>query len=423
MKKFTPRNILLVAKREILVRLQNKLFLASMVLIPLLFVGVYLFPVLMMIFTSEEDLTVEIYDPQQKTVKWLEKETPLQFQIVPDEQEFLQKRKKLPKHTLLIKIPKDLSRKQIHIVFYTHKALGFKTETKIRKALEKALTYARLEEKNIDINLYKDLEFDLDIEQIKVGKKEEKIHSGIGQAIGFVSALLMYFLLAGYGGMLSNSIISEKRNKIVEMLFSAVKPMELLFGKITGIALLSLLQYLTWGVLFFVFSLGISLFLPAEQMLKNSPDTADIEKIQSFSRVANIPVETSFIIVFLVLFFLGFLMYASLFAAVASIGDPDIDAGKYTIIVMIPMLIAITSIGSIAANPDTGFAVFLSYFPLTAPMIFPMRLAMGSVGTLETILVIAVLLLATFFFVYLGAKIYKANLLTNKFSWNFFRKS
>ncbi len=423
MKKFTPRNILLVAKREILVRLQNKLFLASMVLIPLLFVGVYLFPVLMMIFTSEEDLTVEIYDPQQKTVKWLEKETPLQFQIVPDEQEFLQKRKKLPKHTLLIKIPKDLSRKQIHIVFYTHKALGFKTETKIRKALEKALTYARLEEKNIDINLYKDLEFDLDIEQIKVGKKEEKIHSGIGQAIGFVSALLMYFLLAGYGGMLSNSIISEKRNKIVEMLFSAVKPMELLFGKITGIALLSLLQYLTWGVLFFVFSLGISLFLPAEQMLKNSPDTADIEKIQSFSRVANIPVETSFIIVFLVLFFLGFLMYASLFAAVASIGDPDIDAGKYTIIVMIPMLIAITSIGSIAANPDTGFAVFLSYFPLTAPMIFPMRLAMGSVGTLETILVIAVLLLATFFFVYLGAKIYKANLLTNKFAWNIFRKS
>ncbi len=416
MKKFNLRKLSLIAKREISVRLQNKLFLLSMVLIPLLFVGVYLFPVLMMIFTSEEKVTIEIYDPEGKVSKGLQRETDLQFTTIASQEEFLKKKKQLPKRTVLLKIPEELSRKQINVLLYTHKALGLKAEEKLRKALRKALTYVRLQEKHIDIKVYKELDFDLDLQQIKIGKKEEKIHSDLGKAIGFVSALLMYFLLTGYGGMLSNSIISEKRNKIVEMLFATAKPMELLFGKITGIALLSFIQYFVWGILFFIFSIGASFILP-KNLLMRSASSAEAQEMPDMSAVlSEVSVDTSFLIIFVFLFLLGFLMYASMFAAVASIGDPDIDAGKYTIIVMIPMIIAISSIGSIAANPDTGFALFLSYFPLTAPMIFPMRLAMGSVETQGILLVFLLLFLATFLFVYLGAKIYKANLLTTKFS-------
>jgi ABC-2 type transport system permease protein len=207
---------------------------------------------------------------------------------------------------------------------------------------------------------------------------------------GLVFAMLLYMTTLLYGQVIGRSVLTEKTSKTVEIMLSSVRPMDLMFGKILGKALASLLQYGVW--------VGISALVVG---LLGPKIGVHVNLGLSLATLG-----------YLVLFFLlAFFLYCSLYAGLGAASEDEQHLGQLAWPVIIFLVIPVVMISPIITTPNSPFVVVLSLFPLTAPIVMLLRISVGAAQTWEILVSIGLLLLSIAGVIWLSAKIFRVGIL------------
>jgi ABC-2 type transport system permease protein len=330
-------------------------------------------------------------------------------------------------------LPDDFINKPLTGALFSDKQPSISVKSYIENVLKKEMESMKLTSSGIDKNVLESIETNVNISTIKLKGKglEEKSSTEISTALGIFAGILIYFFIFLFGTQVLRGVIEEKTSRIVEVIVSSVKPFQLMMGKIMGIALVGLTQFLLWIILTFtlitfiqgaapdVFNfkktdkmlIGNSKIITQEQaqqlssekQYKNQEMRGVIESISSI----NFGVM---ICSFLFYFLFGYLLYAALFAAVGSAVDSEADTQQFMLPITIPLIFAIIMSQFVINNPEGPVAFWLSIIPLTSPIIMMVRIPFG-VPVFDLVLS-AVLLIAGFIFcTWLAGKIYRTGIL------------
>jgi ABC-2 type transport system permease protein len=278
------------------------------------------------------------------------------------------------------------------------------------------------------------------ITSIKVDElgNEKTSFAMISKIVGMVCGFIIYFFIFLCAQQVLRGVLEEKTNRIIEVLISSIKPMQLMLGKIVGVAMVGLTQFVLWIVLTLILIVGAQFALPSllssdsslieaampASMQGNTISTVDFQQLSVqttlFEQIHNY-FNFSFTVLllcFLFYFIFGYLIYASLYAAVGSAVDAETDSQQFLLPVTIPLILTIMMIMPIAESPDGSLALWMSMIPLTSPVAMLIRLPSGV--PLYELLLSMILCVAFFFFcVLLAAKIYRIGILMygKKASW------
>jgi ABC-2 type transport system permease protein len=237
-------------------------------------------------------------------------------------------------------------------------------------------------------------------------------------------------------------VIEEKTSRVVEVIISSVKPIQLMMGKIVGIALVGLTQFLIWIIL----TVGIATVLKTTMLSKTYiPETtqsltqnimaadkpatpvAQTEtispKLAEFSKMFDSAMNQPWLLIilsFIFYFITGYLLYASVFAAIGSAVDNETETQQFMLPVTIPIILALMVAMGTMQNPESSISFWFSMIPLTSPIVMMARIPFMSPGQYWEIAVSMVLMLFTFAgFVWMAAKVYRTGILMygKKTSW------
>jgi ABC-2 type transport system permease protein len=286
----------------------------------------------------------------------------------------------------------------------------------VDSALSGRIKELKMERMNIARNRLDSLTTKVDVQLRTVTARGVQTSSSVATTIAAViGGFLIYIFIFLYGGLVLRGVQEEKQNRIVEIIISSVKPFELMIGKILGIALVGLTQFIIWIVLTLVFTTLSAVFIggighQAAQVAAQTGQSGGGEVFQHILAAINTLNIPLLIIMFIFYFFGGYLLYSSMFAAFAAAVDTQTDIYQFMFPLSLPIVVSISMIPGIIDNPDSSLAVWLSIIPLTSPVIMMARLPFIEPGWqlfLSVVLLIAGFLLST----WLAGRIYRVGIL------------
>src|SRR5436190_9264597 len=224
--------------------------------------------------------------------------------------------------------------------------------------------------------------------------QNKKTSSGLTTGIGLVSGILIYMFIFIYGALVMRGVMEEKTNRIVEVIISSVKPFELMLGKIIGVALVGLTQFLLWIILTFgIYSMVSSVLFKdqmneqaMQQMIGSRVGTGipgeTLDSISSHKNnwaaelteaidTINFPLIAA---MFLFYFLGGYLLYSALFAAIGAAVDSETDTQQFMLPITIPLIISVVMVQYVILNPQGTVAFWFSMIPFTSPIIMMVRI-------------------------------------------------
>jgi len=327
-----------------------------------------------------------------------------------------------------------ISKKQPPIGLLQHIEGSLKKEIERQKLLAYKID-------NLD-DIMKNIETNVTIQTKKLDESgvEKGTSTGIAMALAYILGFLMYMLVFIFGAQVMRGVIEEKTSRVVEVIISSVKPIQLMMGKIIGIALVGLTQFMIWifltvGIVTVLKTTilpksgitEISQSMPQNLMSGNqqvagttttaqmSPQLAEFS--QMFDNAMNQPWGL-IIICFIFYFITGYLLYASVFAAIGSAVDNETETQQFMLPVTIPIILALMVAMGTMQNPESSLSFWCSMIPLTSPIVMMARIPFGVPGW--QIVISMVLMLVTFgAFVWMAAKVYRTGILMygKKTSW------
>jgi ABC-2 type transport system permease protein len=429
--------ILIIIKREYLTRVTKKSFLILTLLMPLLFAGIMILPSYLMSRENEKEEKVAVVDRSTLFLGQLEDSKSTKFQYIPEaDYNKIKDNLKNNGYYALLEIPQNILTLNKVIVF-SAKQINIEVKNHIDWQLEKQLEDVKRAELINRIGIpdlekqIQDTKANISVETIKLGddgvakKGSTEIAMGVGYAAGFI----IYMFVFIYGSMVMRGVLEEKQNRIVEVIISSVKPVQLMMGKIIGLAAVGLTQFLIWIILMAgIFTGAKSMFGSDEALQKMakaqsenimiSNNQASVQIMQNiepnqFDKIAEQIEGINFPLIlgcFLVFFILGYLLYSSLMAAVASAVDSEEDMQQFMLPITIPLIAAIIMLVNVIKNPEGSLAFWGSMIPFTSPIIMMVRIPFG-VSWYEIAISIAILILTTYGTIWMAAKIYRTGIL------------
>ena len=425
--------LLLIIQREYFSRVKKKSFILMTILGPLLMAGVLIVPV-WLAMRDKTDHQVLVLDHSGLFVEKLTNTTQIKFTYGAESIASAKLKLKDGPFDLIMEIKGDaLNDEKTTPVLYYKKQPGISTEQYITNQMENILFDYRLQGDSIDIKKIDKARRQLQLLTLKVTEDgtDEKTNTEVNMAIGFGCAIAIYFMIFMYGSQVMRGVIEEKSNRIVEVIISSVKPFQLMLGKIIGVALVGLTQFILWIILTLILQAAITTFLfkneiadkvkqnsQIEKVMKNdlSAGISSMEKVQTPNEAIALfndldKVNFSQIIICFAFFFLfGYLLYAALFAAIGSAVDNEADTQQFILPVTIPLILSFIIAQNIIKDPDSSMAQFFSIFPLTSPIVMMVRLPFG-VPMWELLLSMVMLIIGFLFFTWLAGKIYRTGIL------------
>jgi len=225
-------------------------------------------------------------------------------------------------------------------------------------------------------------------------------------------AMAIYFAVFIYGQYVMQGVIEEKSNRVVEVVVSSVKPFELLMGKVLGIGSLGLVQMITWIALAgtgLAFGGTILALFVDPSTLGVAPDASSDAVMEAAG--VTLPSVPASVIVWFVLFFIGgYLIYASLFAAVGSAVEQQQDAQNLLYVVLVPLIIPIVAATYVMEVPNGIIAKVLSYIPFFSPVLMPVRMTATTVPTWEILLSFLLLTGGFLLMIWIASRIYRVGI-------------
>ncbi len=324
-------------------------------------------------------------------------------------------------------------------LFYK-KQLGIATEEYVDNTISKMMNDVLLTKNKVDLSIIREAAEHSKIivitEELESTGKSKKTNTGLYMAIGLGGGILIYMFIFLYGVQVMRGVMEEKTNRIVEVILSSVKPFQLMMGKIIGVALVGLTQFLLWVILtttlYGVASVTIlknvemKQIQQKEEVVKVGADLnyTKMKKIQEpniiskvFDDFKNVDILT-ITFCFLFYFLAGYLMYAALFAAVGSAVDNEADTQQFMVPITIPLVLSFLVAQNVIQDPQSTMAFWFSIVPLTSPIVMMVRLPFG-VPFWEVALSMSLLVVGFVFTTWLAARIYRTGILLygKKVTW------
>ncbi|MDG2138799.1 MAG: ABC transporter permease [Flavobacteriales bacterium] len=399
--------IFLIIRREYLVRVKKKSFIVMTILAPILMVGLILAPVFLANQDQEKKLIAIVSDDEKFTDGIIDEEL-LHFTSI-DQSESKNYKLNLSDspYYALLEIEKDT------MSLYSFQQISITVRNSIENQIEKIIETDNLKQAGIDIEVIENAKTIINIETKIIDNEglETSANTEASIGIGFLTGLLIYMFIFMYGTMVMRGVIEEKTNRIVEIIISSVKPFQLMMGKIIGIALVGLTQFILWIILTLLISTFAELFIISPQELTEATNTTNHSVLLSeLNRLTGGINLLRIFVSFLFFFLFGYLMYSSLFAAVGSAVDAEADTQQFMLPITIPLILSFILIQPVMDNPDGALAFWLSIIPLTSPIIMMVRLPFG-VESWELGLSMILLVIGFITTTYLAAKIYRTGIL------------
>ncbi|MDD4086448.1 MAG: ABC transporter permease [Bacteroidales bacterium] len=417
--------IILILKREYLTRVKKKSFIIMTFLGPLLMAALMIVPIVLATMQNIGEKNIAVLDETNWFIGKFEQDDNMQFHYVFDAVDSLKKQVLQEKYDLLVYIPRPELNIPVNAEIYSDRQIPLNVSSYIKNTMRKEVETKKLLASGIDPDVIKSAKATINLVTIRLDEDggETKSFTEINVALGLFGSILIYFFIFIFGSQVMRGIIEEKTSRIVEVIISSVKPFELMMGKITGIALVGLTQFLLWvvltGSIYGVFMLiyGVAeapqvlttesaMTSPAESMLPEMNNEALTEIIEVVDAI-NFPVIIgSFIFYFLG----GYLLYAALFAAIGSAVDNEADTQQFMLPVSIPLILGLVVSNFIVNNPERSLAFWLSIIPFTSPVVMMVRIPFG-VAYGELALSMALLVCGFLFTTWIAAKIYRTGIL------------
>lgn len=428
--------ISLIIKREYTTRVMKKSFIILTFLTPLIFAGMILVPLWLSSIKDTNKKHIVVIDRTNLYSQVLKNNDTYVFDFVDKPVEKVKKEnagKDEVQFTALLLISGDLSVNPRAVALYSEKQVSMELKSYISGLLNAYVEEQKLTSYDIP-NLKEMVEksrANIDIPTIKWGDdgQEKQGSAELAIAIGMISAVIIYMFIIIYGAQVMSGVVQEKTSRIVEVIISSVKPFELMMGKIIGIAMVGLTQFLLWVLLTLtIISVGgqfmdgkvdIESLQQANQMGMQSMAAAQnpegIQKI--FTMLSGIDF-VQIVVLFIAYFLGGYLLYASLFAAVGSAVDSETDTQQFSLPLTLPIVFGIYAAIYSAQNPDGPLAFWCSMIPFTSPIVMMVRLPFD-VPVWEIMLSLTILALSFIGTTWMAGKIYRTGILMygKKVSW------
>ncbi len=443
----------IIIQREYLNKVKKKSFLLITFLAPVLFAGIAILPSVIMLGAKEEAKQVGVIDRSGIVMPFLTDNEVTHFQdLGPDASpEAIKADFSASGVDILLTISElDTVGRTVSADCYSEKPLGMDTGEMIESRINDAVEAYRIESYGIDNleEIMAGVKSDVKLRSYTIDEsgKESISESGIYMALSMILGMALYMFIALFSGMVMSSVIEEKSSRVVEVLMSSVKATELMFGKIIGVALVALTQFLLW-ILLTLMLIGVAGgILGKDKLMGMLGDDPATEMVSQMNEDVNLPAGMDLngalaaatdttgvaagepsgmevvmstlgninlgqiLFAFLFFFVFGYLLYASLFAAIGSAVENEGDSSQLQIPVTIPLLLAFFIAIYAFKAPDSSLVFWGSMIPFTSPIVMLARIPFG-VATWELVLSMALLVLTFVVCAWASAKIYKVGIL------------
>ncbi len=412
-----------------MVRVKKKSFLIMTFLAPLLFVGFYA-TVIWVAVGSVESKTVQVLDQSGLFTGQFQNSKTINFQYLTMSLDSAKASLKATKSTALVYIPEDVMENPKTVKIYAPKNVSLELQSDIEKTIEKQIESIKLTEAGITRRVLEDSRINVDSQTISLSEEGEKSSSsGAATAIGGICAFLIYISVFVYGTQVMRGVTEEKTSRIVEVIISSVKPFQLMMGKIIGVALVGLTQFVLWILLTVALTsvagamLGDQLpkdpqqieqqfndlnkNMPASALKANSGPANPVSEVLSAVNSLNLPLIIS---CFLFYFLGGYLLYSALFGAVGAAVDNDADTQQFMLPITLPIIFSFVFAQFVLRDPDGSLAFWTSIIPFTSPIIMMVRIPFGVPGW-QIALSMVLLVLGFMGTTWLAARIYRIGIL------------
>lgn len=411
------RQVSLVLKREYLTRVRSKGFIAATLLVPIGIIAVYGIGFLVIIWESDVSYEVGIKDNTGTVVSSLIERSPQSYTDVTHLQvDSLRAMIQSGDLTGYVEVGEQNINDNISLELIYSGSGGLTLLSTVRSDLRDVIREEKLRRAEVSDEIQQIFETRIGVDSRRLTEtgEEEDDDTAFMSGLGFAMGLIIFVAIFSYGGYIMRGVIEEKSNRIIEVITSSVKPIELLTGKMFGVACLALTQIGIWGIT--IAGLGL-LAAPLLSIFMENPETGQM--MDQAAAQADIPIlsgipsiDTSIIIYFIIFFFLGYFLYSSLFAAVGSAADSETDTQQLMLPIMAPIFIAYFIMFQAVRNPDGIISVVGSMVPFFSPIVMITRLAISDVPFWQIGLSILLMILTFIVTMWLSAKIYKVGILS-----------
>lgn len=423
--------ILLIIQREYFSRVKKKSFIVMTFLTPLLIAGVY---AIIGYFTykgiKDTHDSVAVVSNNKTLTEKLQTDKNIEYTYIDKSLDEAKKSIGKADYDYILYLPEFTLDAPKGIELFGTKQAGMSLNKRVSSDIEELIKTQKLKESGISQSDLDKLKTEVDISTKKIADTgaEEESSAGASTFIAFTAGVLMFMFIMMYGIQVMRGVIEEKTSRIIEVMISSVKPFQLMMGKIVGIALVGLTQFMLWIVLTLAISTAaVSLFVNKDdvkeiaaaqaqnQVTSSSPQMAaastqagpigDIQKSLAGLDVGKI------VTVFIFFFLGGYLFYSALYAAIGSAVDSETETQQFMMPVMLPLLLGYALSLSVVTNDPYGSTAFwLSMIPFTSPIAMVVRMPYG-VPTWELALSMAILVAGFLLTVWVAGRIYRVGIL------------
>jgi ABC-2 type transport system permease protein len=422
--------IFIIIRREYLTRVRKKSFLIMTLLGPILMASVYVLPIYLTTLTDEVKV-VQVLDESGAFVAQFRNTD--EFIFTPVDKSFEQAKQDFAASGDygLLYIPKTELSVPVTGIFYSTQQPSVDITTHIKNVMKREVESLKLQSYGVDPEVLRGIQSSIVLSTIKIdeGGAEEKSSMEISLGLSIFAALLIYLFIFIFGAQVMRGVIEEKTNRIVEVIISSVKPFELMMGKIVGVALVGLTQFMLWIVLtlfiigIFMASMGSEMAAGTQQMMTTQGKVLSQEQLTQMAQqdqdsgmaaeiIEGIQSINAAVMLgsFLFYFLFGYLLYGALFAAIGSAVDNETDTQQFMLPITAPLILSMVMLGFIVGNPNGPVAFWLSVIPFTSPVIMMARIPFG-VPVWQIWLSMGVLVVGFLVATWLAAKIYRTGIL------------
>ena len=439
--------ISVIIKREYVTRVRKKSFIIMTLLAPILMGAIIILPTVFMATEKQEFKKIAIIEDGSDLFKNLNFDTDeVDYSYLENTSfEDLKKGFEEAGYYGILYISKHIINTPQAVQLISNQQPPLTLKTHIESVLEKEIERQKLVSRNIENldEILADIRTNVVVETRKLDETGTltKTSTEISMALAYLGGFLMYMLVFIFGAQVMRGVIEEKTSRVVEVIVSSVKPVQLMMGKIIGIALVGLTQFMMWVILTAAIAITVSNTLlkdkSAADITQNLPQNvmdgvspADISQpssqqmsaqMEDFAKLFDNIMNQNWLLIipaFIFYFLTGYLLYASIFAAIGSAVDNETESQQFMLPVTIPIILALMVAMGTMQNPESSLAFWFSLIPLTSPIVMMARIPFDPPAW--QIVLSMVLMLATFWaFVWMAAKIYRTGILMygKKSSW------
>ncbi|MBS1587293.1 MAG: ABC transporter permease [Bacteroidetes bacterium] len=422
--------VFLIIRREYLSRVKKKSFIVMTFVVPILVIGMYGTMGYLMAKSDElgDAKNVTVVDENGMFRNNLKNVSNIKFSYTDETYDKAKAKVTDKENAYLLHIPASLENVEI----LSEKKAGASMVSSIEDQMNNLVKNHKLVAAGIDTAVLRKAQSHLEINAKQITAEGEKdADTLVAYGVAFLCAFLVYMSLFIYGAQVMRGVIEEKTSRVIEVIISSVKPFQLMLGKIIGIGMVGLTQFLLWIILTITLT-GVAGTMvmkgnPAQvqqtmmqaspagansavaQSTLQKPDKQDM-KVKIMQKIQQINV-TKTVLTFLFYFLFGYFIYSAVFAIVGSAVDNETETQQFMLPITLPLIFTfILSISFVINNPDSPLSVWLSLIPFTSPVAMMVRLQFD-VPAWQLALSMGLLLAGFVFTTWVAARIYRVGIL------------